>query len=184
MGSAVEPLRKRVHGKNAGCMGVRVPGRIHGEHPAARLSPGRHRFAGGMRDHDGCMPANHQIKAVCQIKSERIKMPVMRNFRKVMERTRESYGLSTSGPGADAVHRVLRSVGAERLAGQSQGGCDAGVHRQVRVGTESGRGAGGGSIGCLGLHPLVGTPEADSRAGNSTPAKTLVTGFSNCLTTA
>lgn len=96
-------------------------------------------------------------------------MPVMRNFRKVMERTRESYGLSTSGPGADAVHRVLRSVGAECLAGQGKGRCDAGVHRQVRVGTESGRGAGGGSIGCLGLHPLVGTPEADSRAGNSTP---------------
>lgn len=71
-------------------------------------------------------------------------MRAVRNFRKIMETIQASYGLPTSGPGADAVHRVLRSVGAECLAGQSQGGRDAGMHCQVRVGTEPGRGAGGG----------------------------------------
>ena len=59
-------------------------------------------------------------------------MPVMRNFRKIMERTRASYGLSTSGQGADELHRVLRQAGFEHKAGQGQSKGDAVVHSSAR----------------------------------------------------
>jgi len=63
-------------------------------------------------------------------------MPVMRNFRKIMEKTRESYGIPASGQGADAVSRVLRAAGVEHKAGQGQSSRDAGVHCASRGRTE------------------------------------------------
>lgn len=59
-------------------------------------------------------------------------MPVMRNFRKIMEKTRASYGLPASGPGANAVHRVLRAPRVEHKAGQGQSKGDAVVHSAAR----------------------------------------------------
>ena len=56
-------------------------------------------------------------------------MPVMRNFRKIMEKTQASYGLPASGPGANAVHRVLRATRTERTPGQKAGPGHAGEHR-------------------------------------------------------
>ena len=56
-------------------------------------------------------------------------MPVMRNFRKIMERTQASYGLPASGPGANALPRVLRQAGVERTPGQKAGSGHAGEHR-------------------------------------------------------
>ena len=59
-------------------------------------------------------------------------MQVMRNFRKIMERTQASYGLPASGPGANAVPRVLRQAGFEHKAGQGQSKGDAVVHSAAR----------------------------------------------------
>jgi len=59
-------------------------------------------------------------------------MPVMRNFRKIMEKTRASYGLPASGPGANELHRVLRAAGVEHKAGQGQSKGDAVVHSAAR----------------------------------------------------
>ena len=70
-------------------------------------------------------------------------MTVMRNFRKVMERTQASYGLSTSGPGANELHRVLRQAGVERTPGQKAGSGNAGEHRCGGWCADSGCCAGG-----------------------------------------
>lgn len=59
-------------------------------------------------------------------------MPVMRNFRKIMEKTRASYGLSTSGQGANELPRVLRATRFEHKAGQGQSKGDAVVHSAAR----------------------------------------------------
>ena len=59
-------------------------------------------------------------------------MQVMRNFRKIMERTQASYGLSTSGPGANAVPGLLRAPRVEHKAGQGQSKGDAVVHSAAR----------------------------------------------------
>jgi len=56
-------------------------------------------------------------------------MPVMRNFRKIMEKTRASYGLPASGPGANELPRVLRAPRVEHKAGQGQSKGDAGSGR-------------------------------------------------------
>lgn len=56
-------------------------------------------------------------------------MPVMRNFRKIMEKTQASYGLSASGPGANELHRVLRAPRTQRTPGQKAGSGNAGEHR-------------------------------------------------------
>ena len=60
----------------------------------------------------------------------------MRNFRKIMEKTQASYGLPASGPGANALHRVLRQAGVEHKAGQGQSKGDAVVHSAARGCTE------------------------------------------------
>ena len=59
-------------------------------------------------------------------------MPVMRNFRKVLTRTQAIYGLPASGPGANAVPRVLRAPRPEHKAGQGQSKGDAVVHSAAR----------------------------------------------------
>ena len=59
-------------------------------------------------------------------------MCTVRNFRKIMEKTRASYGLPASGQGANAVPRVLRAAGVEHKAGQGQSSRDAGVHCAAR----------------------------------------------------
>ena len=56
-------------------------------------------------------------------------MPVMRNFRKIMEKTRADYGLPASGPGANAVPGALRAPRVERTPGQKAGSGHAGEHR-------------------------------------------------------
>lgn len=56
-------------------------------------------------------------------------MPVMRNFRKIMERTQASYGLPARRPGEHAVPRVLRQAGVERTPGQAAGRVHAGGNR-------------------------------------------------------
>ena len=56
-------------------------------------------------------------------------MPVMRNFRKIMERTSADYGLSTSWPGANAVPRVLRATRTQRTPRAQAGPGHAGEHR-------------------------------------------------------
>lgn len=53
----------------------------------------------------------------------------MRNFRKIMERTRENYGLPASGPGANAVPRALRAPRTQRTPGAQVGPGHAGEHR-------------------------------------------------------
>lgn len=70
-------------------------------------------------------------------------MPVMRNFRKIMEKTRESYGLSASGPGANAVPWVLRSPRVERTPRPQAGPGNAGEHRCCGWCAIEGRCAGG-----------------------------------------
>ena len=59
-------------------------------------------------------------------------MQTMRNFRKIMEKTRASYGLSTGGQGANALPRVLRAPRVEHKAGQGQSKGDAVVHSAAR----------------------------------------------------
>ena len=59
-------------------------------------------------------------------------MQLLRNFQKVLTRTQASYGLSTSGPGANAVPGVLRQAGFEHKAGQGQSKGDAVVHSAAR----------------------------------------------------
>lgn len=59
-------------------------------------------------------------------------MCTVRNFRKIMEKTRECYGLSTSGPGANAVPGVLRAPRTEHKAGQVQSKGHAGEHSAAR----------------------------------------------------
>ena len=59
-------------------------------------------------------------------------MCTVRNFRKIMERTRESYGLPDSGQGANELHRVLRAPRVEHKAGQGQSKGDAVVHSAAR----------------------------------------------------
>ena len=59
-------------------------------------------------------------------------MSVMRNFQKVLTRTQASYGLSTSGPGANAVPGLLRAPRVEHKAGQGQSKGDAVVHSAAR----------------------------------------------------
>ena len=59
-------------------------------------------------------------------------MCTVRNFRKIMEKTRASYGLPASGPGANAVPRVLRAPRVEHKAGQGQSKGDAVVHSAAR----------------------------------------------------
>ena len=70
-------------------------------------------------------------------------MQVMRNFRKIMERTRESYGLPASGPGANELPRVLRAPRVEHKARQGQSKGDAGVHSAAQGCTKSCGCAGG-----------------------------------------
>lgn len=62
-------------------------------------------------------------------KSEQRTMPVMRNFRKIMEATSADYGLPASGPGANELPRVLRQAGTQRTPGQKAGPGHAGEHR-------------------------------------------------------
>ena len=59
-------------------------------------------------------------------------MPVMRNFRKIMEATQASYGIPASGPGANELPRVLRATRVEHKAGQGQSKGDAVVHSAAR----------------------------------------------------
>ena len=59
-------------------------------------------------------------------------MRILRNFQKVLTRTQASYGLPASGPGANAVPRVLRAPGTEHKAGQGQSKGDAVVHSAAR----------------------------------------------------
>ena len=59
-------------------------------------------------------------------------MCTVQNFRKIMEKTRASYGLSTSGPGANAVPGLLRAPRVEHKAGQGQSKGDAVVHSAAR----------------------------------------------------
>ena len=70
-------------------------------------------------------------------------MSVMRNFRKIMERTSADYGLPASGQGADAVPGVLRSPRVEHKAGQGQSKGDAVVHSAARGRAEPCRCSGG-----------------------------------------
>ena len=49
-----------------------------------------------------------------------------------MEKTQASYGLPASGPGANAVPRVLRAPRVEHKAGQGQSKGDAVVHSAAR----------------------------------------------------
>ena len=56
-------------------------------------------------------------------------MQLLRNFRKIMQRTSADYGLSTSGPGANEPHRVLRAPRVERTPRQKAGSGHAGEHR-------------------------------------------------------
>ena len=56
-------------------------------------------------------------------------MCTVRNFRKIMEKTRASYGLPASGQGANALPRVLRAPRPERTPGQKAGPGHAGEHR-------------------------------------------------------
>ena len=70
-------------------------------------------------------------------------MPVMRNFRKIMEKTQASYGLPASGPGANELHRVLRAPRVERTPGQKAGSGHAGEHRCNGWCADSGCCAGG-----------------------------------------
>ena len=56
-------------------------------------------------------------------------MQVMRNFQKVLTRTKASYGLPASGPGANALPRVLRATRTERTPGAQAGPGHAGEHR-------------------------------------------------------
>ena len=59
-------------------------------------------------------------------------MCTVRNFRKIMEKTRASYGLPASGQGANAVPGVLRAPRFEHKAGQGQSKGDAVVHSAAR----------------------------------------------------
>ena len=59
-------------------------------------------------------------------------MCTVRNFRKIMEKTRASYGLPASGPGANELPRVLRAPRVEHKAGQGQSKGDAVVHSAAR----------------------------------------------------
>lgn len=93
---------------------------------------------------------------------------------RIIETTRQSWGIPASQAGAHAVPGVLRSVGAECKPGQIKGQRDAGVHCSVRVGTEPGRGAGRGAEAMHQSGPPIGSPRPAFRAGNSSPAKTLV----------
>ncbi len=70
-------------------------------------------------------------------------MPVMQNFRKIMERTRESYGLPASGQGANELPRVLRATRTERTPGAQAGSGHAGEHRCNGWCADSGCCAGG-----------------------------------------
>ena len=56
-------------------------------------------------------------------------MPVMQNFQKVLTRTQASYGLPASGPGANAVPRVLRQARVEHTPRTKVGSGHAGEHR-------------------------------------------------------
>ena len=70
-------------------------------------------------------------------------MCTVRNFRKIMEKTRASYGLSTSGQGANAVPGLLRAPRVERTPGQKAGPSHAGEHRCNGWCADSGCCAGG-----------------------------------------
>ena len=70
-------------------------------------------------------------------------MPVMRNFRKIMEKTQASYGLPASGPGANAVPGLLRAPRVERTPGAQAGPGHAGEHRCNGWCADSGCCAGG-----------------------------------------
>ena len=56
-------------------------------------------------------------------------MCTVRNFRKIMEKTRASYGLPASGPGANAVPGLLRAPRVERTPGAQAGSGHVGEHR-------------------------------------------------------
>ena len=60
-----------------------------------------------------------------------------------MEKTRASYGLPASGPGANAVPRVLRATRVERTPGAQAGSGHAGEHRCNGWCADSGCCAGG-----------------------------------------
>ena len=70
-------------------------------------------------------------------------MSVMRNFRKIMEKTQASYGLPASGPGANELPRVLRAPRPERTPGAQAGSGHAGEHRCNGWCADSGCCAGG-----------------------------------------
>ena len=59
-------------------------------------------------------------------------MQLLRNFQKVLTRTQASYGLPSSGQGANAVPGVLRAPRVEHKAGQGQSKGDAVVHSAAR----------------------------------------------------
>ena len=56
-------------------------------------------------------------------------MQLLRNFRKIMQRTSADYGLPASGPGANELPRVLRAPRPERTPGAQAGSGHAGEHR-------------------------------------------------------
>ena len=60
-----------------------------------------------------------------------------------MERTRESYGIPASRPGANELHRVLRAPRVERTPGAQAGSGHAGEHRCGGWCADSGCCAGG-----------------------------------------
>ena len=70
-------------------------------------------------------------------------MRILRNFQKVLTRTQASYGLSTSGQGANAMPGLLRAPRVERTPGTKAGSGHAGEHRCNGWCADSGRCAGG-----------------------------------------
>ena len=70
-------------------------------------------------------------------------MQLLRNFQKVLTRTQASYGLPTSGQGANAVPGVLRATRTERTPGAQAGSGNAGEHRCNGWCADSGCCAGG-----------------------------------------
>ena len=70
-------------------------------------------------------------------------MCTVRNFRKIMEKTQASYGLSASGQGANELPRVLRAPRVERTPRTKVGPGHAGEHRCNGWCADSGCCAGG-----------------------------------------
>lgn len=66
-------------------------------------------------------------------------MCTVQNFRRIMEKTRVSYGLPASGPVQPQLPRVLCEVGEVCKAELGHAGRDAGVHRNPSGRSDTGR---------------------------------------------